>query len=79
MAESKKVTKSSTIQDVLSMYPKAGEILVEYGFHCVGCAMAQYETLKQGAQAHGLSKNDVDELIEKLNNLKPSKKRTKEQ
>lgn len=42
----------------------AAEKLAEAGLFCGGCPMAQFETVENGAMAHGL---DVDEILEELN------------
>ncbi|MAH43150.1 disulfide oxidoreductase [archaeon] len=59
-----KITKDTTISEVLMKNPKAGEILAAHGFHCVGCPMSQMETLEIGAKAHGVK---VEDLIKELN------------
>jgi len=43
----------------------AAEKLAERGLFCGGCPMAQFETIENGAKAHGV---DVDELLKELNN-----------
>lgn len=65
----KKITSNWTIQKLIEKYPEATEVLIKYGFHCVGCALAQYETLEQGAKAHGLDKKQIKKLLEELNKL----------
>jgi len=37
---------------------------MENGLHCYGCAAARFETIEQGAMAHGV---DPDKLIEAIN------------
>jgi hybrid cluster-associated redox disulfide protein len=59
-----KITKNMTIDDVLKKYPQTAEIFLKYGFHCIGCAAAGFETLEQGATAHGIT---PEELLEDLN------------
>jgi hybrid cluster-associated redox disulfide protein len=62
-----KITKKTKLNEIVEKNPKAGEILFDAGMMCVGCAMAQEETLEQGCLAHGMSKKDMDKLVEKLN------------
>lgn len=64
-----KITKKWTIAKIVEKYPQSADILVVYGFHCIGCAMAAYETLEQGADVHGLEEDDLVELVKKLNKL----------
>ena len=37
---------------------------MESGMHCIGCPAAMFETLEQGAMAHGI---DIKGLVEKIN------------
>lgn len=64
--ENQKITKDMTFAEVIQKYPQTAKVFLEAGMHCVGCVMAQQETIEQGAQVHGL---DVDELVEKLNKV----------
>ncbi len=65
----KEIKPDWTIQELIEKYPESVDILVKYGFHCIGCAMAAYENLEQGAKAHGLDGKKLDELIKELNAL----------
>lgn len=69
---SKLITKNMTIGEVVQKYPKSSEIFFKHGLHCIGCHVAFFETIEQGCSAHGLSKEQTDDLIEDLN--KSSKK-----
>ena len=62
--KSAKITKKMTFVEILKKNPEAGYILSEKGLHCIGCGMAMYETLEQGAIMHGL---DPDKLVKELN------------
>ncbi|MFC1780627.1 DUF1858 domain-containing protein [Patescibacteria group bacterium] len=64
-----KIKPTWTIQKVLEKYPDSTDVLIKYGFHCIGCAMAQYETIEQGAEAHNLGEKQLKKLIEELNTL----------
>lgn len=66
----KKINSNMTITEVLNFAgEKAIPILLESGMHCFGCPMAQRETLEQGCLAHGFSKKEIKELIERLNSI----------
>ena len=62
-----KVTKDMTIGDVVKLYPASIEVLQAAGVHCVGCHVSYSETLEQGFKGHGMSDEQVDEVIEKIN------------
>jgi len=73
MAKQIKVTKDINFNELIQQFPDSVEVLMESGMHCIGCPMAIYETLEQGALAHGI---DADELVEKINKkLKKVKKK----
>ncbi|MBQ9710301.1 MAG: DUF1858 domain-containing protein [Clostridia bacterium] len=61
-----KITKDTIIAEVIRINPNAGEILMSYGMHCLGCAIAHGETVGQAAEVHGA---DLEEMLEKLNNF----------
>ncbi len=57
------VSADSTIADVLKEKPQAPDILFRFGMGCIGCALANGETLRQAALGHGIP---LDELLEAL-------------
>ncbi len=59
-----KITKDMSFGEVLKKYPQTVEVFLKYGMHCVGCVVAMYETIEQGAKAHGI---DVKKLLADLN------------
>jgi len=63
----RKITKDMNIGDAIKINPKVAEILIKNGLHCVGCAIANMETIEQGAKAHGLSDKDIKKIIEEIN------------
>ncbi len=63
-----KITKESLIIEVLNANEKAAEILFKEGLlSCVGCPMAQIETIEQACLAHGMQKKEINDLIRRLN------------
>jgi len=60
----KKITKKMSFAEIIQKHPEAVEILSDKGMHCIGCPMAQMESLEDGAKAHGL---DADEIVRELN------------
>ena len=73
-----KITKDMLIMEVISRYPETAEIMLELGLHCVGCFLAQQETIEQGALAHGMSPEQIDEMIERLNKLVEEKEKNEQ-
>jgi hybrid cluster-associated redox disulfide protein len=68
MPEEIKITKTMTIAEALKLKPQIAAVLMTRGMHCLGCVIAQGETIEQAAEVHGL---DVDELVKAINELKP--------
>ena len=68
-----KITKKTKIMELVNENPNAIEILFNAGLMCVGCGMAQNETLEQGMKAHGFSDKEIGEVIKELNNLENKK------
>ena len=60
----KKITKDMTFAELIAENREAAEKLADKGLFCGGCPMAQFETIEDGAEAHGV---DVNELIKELN------------
>jgi len=59
-----KVSKNTTFGELMQKYPESAEILMNKGMHCIGCNMAGFETIEQGAMMHGL---DSEEIIREIN------------
>lgn len=62
-----KITENTTIFEALEINPNAGEILMSYGMHCLGCALAHGETVGEAAQVHGA---DLEKMLADLNDVK---------
>jgi len=58
------VNKNMSIAEVVMKWPETAGTFMENGLHCYGCAAARFETIEQGALAHGI---DPDKLIEAIN------------
>ena len=62
----KKITENTTIFEALEINPKAGDILMSYGMHCLGCALAHGETVGEAAGVHGA---DLEKMLKDLNEI----------
>ena len=60
--------KSNTlIEDIINLYPHVVDFLVEeYGFYCFQCFLSSYETLEEGAKAHGIKGGDFQEMLDNI-------------
>jgi len=59
-----KITGDMKISDALKINSKAETILKSFGMHCIGCAMANGETIEEAADVHGI---DIHALCAELN------------
>jgi len=65
------ITKDNTIEEIVAKYPETMMVFMKHGLHCVGCHVAAFESIEQGAEAHGIN---VDALVADLNKVVSSKK-----
>ena len=62
-----KITKKTKLSEV-AQDKKLAKILIEnYGLFCVRCQMAPFETLEEGAKAHGMKAKKIEKMIKDLN------------
>ena len=59
-----KIKATDLIVDILQKRPDAAEILLKFGFHCIGCPASQMETLEEACVVHGI---DIKALLKELN------------
>lgn len=55
------------IGDAVSEYPEVADVFLSYGLHCVGCHVNAYESIEQGSMGHGMSAEEVEEMINETN------------
>lgn len=53
----------STIAELLREKPESAQVLFRFGMGCLGCAIANNETVREAAQAHGIP---LDEMLSAL-------------
>lgn len=59
-----KITKEMLISEAIKLDEKLIPIFFAHGLHCLGCAMADHESLEEASEAHNI---DVDKLVADLN------------
>lgn len=64
-----KISKDMIIAEVIEKYPYLAPYIMDYGVHCVGCGVASFETLEEGFLAHGMSVEEIDQIVIELNKL----------
>jgi hybrid cluster-associated redox disulfide protein len=58
------ITRDMPIGTVVKEHPETVPVFLKHGLHCIGCHVAAFESVAEGAQAHGI---DVDPLMTELN------------
>ena len=53
----------STIADLLREKPESAQVLFRFGMGCLGCAIANNETIREAAQVHGVP---LEEMLSAL-------------
>ncbi len=61
------ITKKDNLKLVSDSFPEVGQVLAEYGLHCVGCHVSAMENIEDGCKAHGLSDKKINELVGSMN------------
>ena len=64
-----KINKEMNLGEVVYKYPETAEVLLDYGLHCVGCFANVMDTIEQGAKLHGLSDEEISEMIDRVNEV----------
>ncbi|MFH1210495.1 MAG: DUF1858 domain-containing protein [archaeon] len=65
------ITKDMSIGEAVGKHPEVIPVFMRNGLHCIGCFVANYETIEQGAKGHGI---DTDKLVKELNAAVKKKK-----
>lgn len=61
------ITKDMKLGEVIRKYPSAAAVMLEYGLHCIGCHVAEWESIEEGCRAHGIIKDEMEKMIDELN------------
>ena len=61
------VGKEMLIGEVVMKHPKAAEIMLAYGLHCIGCHVNAYESIEQGAKGHGMPDSLINKMVAEIN------------
>lgn len=66
-----KITKQTTMGEMLEYDSGIAYILMQSGMHCVGCPSSIGESLEQACEVHGL---DADEVLQSITDYLTTKK-----
>ena len=59
------ITGTTTIEDIVTYYPRLIRPLMEYGIKCIACGEPIWGTLEENAAEKGIQ--NLETIIEKLN------------
>jgi hybrid cluster-associated redox disulfide protein len=60
------ITEDMTIEEVFRRYPGANDVFLRHGLDCVGCQIAEYESIGHAARVYGIN---LEALLNDLNKL----------
>ena len=69
------VNPDEMVSALLTRHPQAARVLVNHGMHCVGCAIARFETLAEACAVYGVP---VERLLDELRERGPEADRESE-
>lgn len=61
------LTRYDRFSVILEECPRAGELLAEYGLHCANCFMNDMDTVENGVEMHGMSEEEMLEMLDEIN------------
>mgnify|MGYP001617437133 CR=1 FL=1 len=64
-----KINKNMKLGEIVEKYPEAIDVFFKYSLHCAGCYAAGFESIEEGARAHGITGKKFDELMKELNKI----------
>ena len=64
-----KISKDMNLGEVVIAHSTLAEVLLDYGLHCVGCFANSFDTIEMGAKVHGMTDEEVDEMVVRLNEV----------
>ena len=64
--EKPKITKEMKISEVIKKYPKTAFVFSEYELHCLGCPLAEPETIEDVVKIHQI---DIKKFLKDLNKI----------
>jgi hybrid cluster-associated redox disulfide protein len=61
------ITAQTNINELVAQLPISAEVMRLFGLGCGGCGVSKYETIEQGARAHGLRIEPILRALESAN------------
>lgn len=67
MKKYKYVNPDDNIAEVIAKYPSSAEVFLAFGLHCVGCFANTFDTVRAGCEIHGMSEEELEEMLTEVN------------
>jgi len=67
-----KITKDTTIEDLVNTLPASVKYLMENGIRCIVCGEPIWGTLEEASKEKGFSDSDIARFVQELNDLQKS-------
>lgn len=65
-----KIDLDLPITELLELYPELAPVLTyEYGLYCINCIIADFDTLRNGAELHGIDGKYLEQMILHLESI----------
>src|SRR3989338_3671686 len=65
------INENMTVGDVISQWPEVAEIFGKHGLSCIGCSVNTMEAIGVGARGHGMSDEEIAQMIKEANDFVP--------
>lgn len=69
------VQKTDIVSQVLNIDRSLAKVFFAHGLFCIGCAMAESETIEQACAGHGI---DADALLKDINDYLNNSEKTEQ-
>ncbi|MBL7127474.1 MAG: DUF1858 domain-containing protein [Ignavibacteria bacterium] len=66
-----KITKDTSIEDLVREHPASVSYLMKKGIRCLICGEAMWGTLEEAAKEKGFDEKEIEEIVKELKNLIP--------
>jgi hybrid cluster-associated redox disulfide protein len=58
------ISAQTKIDELVAQLPIAADVMRAFGLGCAGCGVSKYETIEEGARAHGLRNEPILRALE---------------
>ena len=69
MDKREKITADTTIEEVVTRYPKTVSLFYKHGLSPIACGEPVWGTIRENAEQKGISARDLEALLQELNAL----------